>query len=245
VIYFKRSSRNSLLKVTYYTPIVTNQTSLVIQYADDTLILIQGCPDQARLLKEILDCFSATTGLAINYSKSTFVPLNMNNDEQSVISNVLGCATATFPQTYLGLPLSNSKLPRWALFPLLRTLDSHVDTLSIKGGSSGGCLTLTKSILSALPSHTLACIKAPKWFYEEVDKRRHAYLWTGQKSTTGGKCKIAWDQVCRTTEEGDLNIKNLETQNISLLLKFIHKLHSGNSSSWVKWIHSYIYRGRK
>jgi hypothetical protein len=153
--------------------------------------LIQGCSDQARLLKEFLDAFSATTGLAINYSKSTFVPLNMDLEEQSLISSILDCPIATFPQTYLGLPLSDSKLPRWALFPLLHSMDNKVDTLSLKGASSGGRLTLTKSILSALPSHILACIKALKWFYKEIDNRRCGYFWTGKSSASGGQCKIA------------------------------------------------------
>jgi hypothetical protein len=45
-------------------PLVTDQTCHVIQYADDTLILKQGCPNQARLLKEILDAFSMTNGLS-------------------------------------------------------------------------------------------------------------------------------------------------------------------------------------
>jgi hypothetical protein len=46
-------------------------------------------------------------------------------------------------------------------------------------------------------------------------------------------------------EEGGLNIKNLETQNISLLLKFIHKLHSPNKSSWANWILSFVYSRQK
>jgi hypothetical protein len=37
--------------------------------------------------------------------------------------------------------------------------------------------------------------------------------------------KIVWDIVCMPIEEGGLNIKNLEIQNICLLLKFIHMLH--------------------
>jgi hypothetical protein len=212
-------------------PIVQDSPCLVIQYADDILILIQGCLDQARLLKKILDAFSTSTGLAINYAKSTFLPLNMDQEEQSLISSILGCPIATFPQTYLGLPLSDSKLPRWALFLLLHSLDNKVDTLSLKGASSGGRLTLTKSILSALPSHILACIKALKWFYKETDNRRRGYFWIDQNSTSRGQCKIAWDIVCRPIEEGGLNINNLEIQNICLLLKFIHKLHTSNDRS--------------
>jgi hypothetical protein len=172
-------------------PIVLDSPCSAIQYKDDTLILIQGCPDQARILKEILDAFSATSGLAINYTKSTFVPLNLDLEEKTPISSILGCPIASFPQTYLGLPFSDSKLPRWALFPLLHSLDGRVDTLSVKGASSGGHLTLTKSVLSALPTHILAYIKAPKWFYKEIDNRRRGYFWTVQASASGGQCKIA------------------------------------------------------
>jgi hypothetical protein len=69
--------------------------------------------------------------------KSTLVPLNLDLEEQSFISSILDCPIAIFPQTYLSLPLSDSKLPRWALFPLLQSLDNKVDTLSLKDGSSG------------------------------------------------------------------------------------------------------------
>jgi hypothetical protein len=185
---------------------------------------------QARILKEIMDAFSTLTGLAINFDNSIFVPLNLAPphppQDKSLISSILGCPIA---QTYLGLPLSDKRLPRWMLFPLLRSLDNRIDTLSIKGASSRQ--TLTKSILSALPSHILACIKAQKWFYKEIDNRRRGYFWTGQTSASGGQCKVSWDTVCRLIEEGGLNIKNLEIQNICLLMKFIHKFHTTNNCS--------------
>jgi hypothetical protein len=91
---------------------------------------------------------------------------------------------------------------------------------------------------------TLACIKAPKWFYKEMDNRRLGYFWTIENTVSRGHCKIAWDVVCRPIE-GGLNIKNLEIQNLCLLLKFIHKLHKTRNCFWVKWIQSFIYQGNK
>jgi hypothetical protein len=116
------------------------------------------------------------TKLTINYIKSTFVPINLDPEDQRSISHILGCPISTFPQTYLGLPLPDSKLPYWVLYLLLHSLDGRIDTLSIKGATSGGRITLTKSILSALPSHTTACIKVPKWLHKEIDKRRRTYF---------------------------------------------------------------------
>jgi hypothetical protein len=96
-----------------------------------------------------------------------------------------------------------------------------------------------------MPSHILGCIKATRWFYKEIDKRRRDYFWTGNNSALEGQCKIDWDTICRPIEEGGLNIKNLETQNICLLLKFIYKLHTSYDGSWAKWIRSTVYRGNK
>jgi hypothetical protein len=64
-----------------------------------------------------MDAFSVSTGLAINFDKSSFIPLNLDREDQSLISSILACPMASFPQTYLSLPLSDTKLPIWALFP--------------------------------------------------------------------------------------------------------------------------------
>jgi hypothetical protein len=217
----------------------------IIQCTDDTLIIFQGDLHQTQLHKKILDAFSLTTGLLINYDKSTLVPINLDNEYETQIANILGCPIASFPKTYLGIPLSDSKLPKWALFPILQSLDKRIDTLAISRATSGGRLTLSKLVLSALPSHILACINAPKWFLQEINKRRHAYFWSGHRTTLGAHCKVAWDIVCRSIEEGSLNVKNLEIQNICLLLKFIHKLHMPNKRSWVNWILSWVYGRQK
>ena len=51
-----------------------------LQYADDTLIILQGDLCQLVCLKEILSSFSAFSGLHINFEKSTFIPMNVPLD---------------------------------------------------------------------------------------------------------------------------------------------------------------------
>lgn len=47
----------------------------VLQYADDTIMVIRANDASARGLKRELDKFSAATGLSINFSKSTVTPM--------------------------------------------------------------------------------------------------------------------------------------------------------------------------
>jgi hypothetical protein len=91
----------------------------------------------------------------------------------------------------------------------------------------------------------MSCFKLPKWLIHEIDKRRRAFFWKGQKNTSGANCMVAWENVCTSKHEGGLGVKNLEQQNISLLLKFIHKYHTQPDCSWAKWIRNSVYSNQK
>jgi hypothetical protein len=49
---------------------------LVIQHADDTLVVMIACELQLVVMKGILDDYAASTSLYINFSKLMLVPIN-------------------------------------------------------------------------------------------------------------------------------------------------------------------------
>lgn len=53
----------------------------VIQYADDTLIIMEACSKQLWALKTLLHTFGESTGLKVNYSKSMMVPINTSDQK--------------------------------------------------------------------------------------------------------------------------------------------------------------------
>jgi len=53
----------------------------VIQYADDTLIIMQASATQLLALKGLLQSFGTSTGLRVNYSKSMIVPINISDEK--------------------------------------------------------------------------------------------------------------------------------------------------------------------
>jgi len=78
-------------------PAVDGAPCAVLQYADDTLLVLRGELEGVKRLKQVLDTFSQATGLCINFHKSVMVPMHM--EEQVVHQCVaeLGCKQEGFP----------------------------------------------------------------------------------------------------------------------------------------------------
>lgn len=59
-------------------PLIDGVPSVVLQYADDTMIIMRADPEATARLLAILDMLASTTGLVINFGKSTLVPMHVD-----------------------------------------------------------------------------------------------------------------------------------------------------------------------
>jgi hypothetical protein len=91
----------------------------IVQYANDTLLILQACPAQLLALKALLQTFVDATGLRVNYTKSYLMPVNVDNDRLSLLAETFGCATGTLPFNYLGLPLGTTRPTVQDLTPIV------------------------------------------------------------------------------------------------------------------------------
>jgi hypothetical protein len=78
----------------------------IVQYVDDTLLMMEACPLQFFALKGILNIIAESTRLKVNYSKSRQYPINLSKERLSHMTATFQCQTGFVPLTYLGLPLS-------------------------------------------------------------------------------------------------------------------------------------------
>ena len=124
---------------------------------------------------------NVATGLTINYHKSTFVPMNVDAATASTMATVLGCELSTFPQTYLGLPLSPHKLRPFDFQPLISSFDKYLAGWNARLLSSGGRIVLVNAVLGSLPIYYMSSILLPKGVRELLDAKRRAFLWTGEE----------------------------------------------------------------
>lgn len=98
----------------------------VVQYADDTLIIMPAEEQQLLNLKEILDTYAASTGLKVNFSKSSLVPINIESDRANLLAAAIGCKVGAMPFTYLGLPLGTTRPTIEEYMPLMHRIERRL-----------------------------------------------------------------------------------------------------------------------
>ena len=63
----------------------------IIQYVDDTLVVMQAEAKQLICLKALLHTFAESTGLKVNYRKSNMSPINITEERLLHFTNTLNC----------------------------------------------------------------------------------------------------------------------------------------------------------
>ena len=88
-------------------PIALNYSSdfPILQYADDTLIIMQALAMQLLTLKGLLQSFGSSTGLKVNYNKSMMLPINISEERLDHLARTFNRQKGSLPFTYLGVPL--------------------------------------------------------------------------------------------------------------------------------------------
>lgn len=174
-------------------PIVADSSCPVLQYADDTLLLIRGHLPDVQRLRTLLVQFAQATGLQINHAKSTAVPMHMAEEDVEQCISALGCRREGFPQTYLGLPLSTTKLRLSAFTVQIAKADKYLAGWQASLLNHMGRATLVNSVLDSQLVYVMCSLPIPQGVIGQVDHRRCSFQWAATGSSVGARSLVAWD----------------------------------------------------
>ncbi|KAK1685445.1 hypothetical protein QYE76_046293 [Lolium multiflorum] len=208
-------------------PLLDGAPPVVLQYADDMLVIFRADAAAARHLRSILDMFSQATGLVINFHKSTLVPMHVDADVVTEVRDSLGCTLESFPQCYLGLPLSCDKLNPAAFAPLIAKVDSYLSGWRAVLLSPGGRIVLINAVLNALPTYAMAAMLLPPPVLKALDALHRSFLWAAADHVSGAQCLVAcahWSSVC----------------SLIPLYRSISKVQLGDGARCAFWLDSWL-----
>jgi len=162
----------------------------IVQYDDDTLLILPGDARTFFNHKCLLRSFSDSSGLHVNFGKSFLVPINLTDEKAIHLARTFGCSIGTMPFTYLGLPLGTTK-PTMQEFTLLLTkIEKRLCGVS-KHRSYDGRLILVNSVFSALPTFYMCSLKIPPQVIKQIDIYRKHFLWSKGDINRRGTCLAA------------------------------------------------------
>ena len=81
----------------------------ILQYADDTILLIKNDLSQARNLKFILCLFEMLSGRKINFHKSEVFCLGAAKERQAFFEEIFTCQSNVLSIKYLGILIDKKK----------------------------------------------------------------------------------------------------------------------------------------
>lgn len=163
-------------------PIPTNSNDYpVVQYVNDTLIVLHAIDDQLIAFKEMLDTFATSTGLHVNFSKSSLIPINMSDAEGARVASLLGCDVGSMPFTYLGLPTRTSRPTIYDLLPLVDRVKRRLSASSCLL-NQGSRLQLLQSVLCSMPIYFFCTLSLPKGILQQLERIMRQCLWRGNMS---------------------------------------------------------------
>lgn len=211
----------------------------VVQYADDTILIMQADINQVVHLKQLLAQFTESTGLKVNYHKSSMIPINVLNSKMDELASAFGCQVATMPFTYLGLPMGTTKPKMEDLTPLMDRVERKLVSCS-NYLSYSGRLQMINSAISPITTYAMCSIKLPG-VIENIDRIRRQCLWRGNDATKKGGNLAVWHMVQKPKSKGGLGVINLRLQNDALLLKHLHKFYAKKDIPWANMIWNKYY----
>lgn len=123
----------------------------LVQYADDTLVIMPADASQLDHLHSLLQDFATSTGLKVNFHKSQLIPINVDDSRVAALTNALHCQLGQLPSTYLGLPLGLTKPKIQDFFPMIQRVEKRFACCSNLLTYSAR-LQMVNSVLSSLPT---------------------------------------------------------------------------------------------
>ncbi|KAL5566610.1 hypothetical protein UlMin_029774 [Ulmus minor] len=153
-----------------------------LQFADDTLFLLD--PDQSNIQKvhTILNFFSMCSGLKINMNKSSLAGIHMEDEEVMALAAVVGCEKGSWPMKYLGLPLGGNPNSTEFWNPVVEKVGKRLDGWKKSFLSKGGRLTMIQSVLSSIPIYFMSLFKLPNGVAALLEKMINSRIFEDKES---------------------------------------------------------------
>ncbi|KAG8381208.1 hypothetical protein BUALT_Bualt06G0098300 [Buddleja alternifolia] len=175
-------------------------------FADDLILMAKATRKNLSTIKDVLKGFCDASGLIINKAKSKvyFANCTKRRDKRRITME-LGFGCTENLGKYLGVPIIHERVSPGTYRDLIDRVQARLSSWKAKLLNFAGRITLVKSVMAALPVHTMQSAWLPQGTCKHLDKLNRAFLWATDANPRKFH-SIKWETVVKKKGEGGLGI---------------------------------------
>ncbi|XP_013739955.2 uncharacterized protein LOC106442870 [Brassica napus] len=190
-----------------------------ICFADDLILFAEASIAQIRVIRKVLESLCGASGQKVSLENSlNYYSENVHSDLASAISHESGIKGTKDLGKYLGMPVLQKMINKETFGAVIEKVSSKLVGWKRRFLSLAGRITLTKSVLSSLPVHTMSTIALPASSLNQLNKIARSFIW-GSTDGTRKQHLVSWERICKPKREGGLCIRLAKEMNVALLAK--------------------------
>lgn len=205
-----------------------------IYFADDLILFAEASVSRVRVIRGALEKFCSASGQKVSLEKSKiFFSKNVSRELGGQISAVSGISSTHGLGKYLGMPVLHKRVNKETFGSVLEWISSRLAGWKGRMLSFSGRVTLTKTVLSSIPIHSMSTIILPASTSMKLDRISRDFLW-GSTVEKRKQHLLAWNKVCLPKKDGGLGIRKARDTNRALISKVGWRLLNDGDSLWAR-----------
>lgn len=205
-----------------------------LMFADDLIVFTKPTTQSISNLMKVLNAFHKFNRLAINLDKSSIKFAGFDAPVIHSLTNLCHLPLAPDNFTYLGIPLSSSKVSTTQCMKLYDKITHTMKAWANRFLSQAGRLTLIKSVIFSFTTYWSRTFILPKKLIHMIRKVMCNFLWFGSIHSNRLKpfnfCKVETKKSM-----GGLGIINIRNWNTAAFSLHLDNLLNSKNNIWVSW----------
>ena len=209
-------------------------------FADDLVLFAKADLKNCCHIREAFDSFYELSRQKVSFHKSkVYFSPNVSQDSRAEFCEVLGFSSTPNLGKYLGFPLKHPRSTSQDFNFIIERVQAKLQGWKANMLSMAGRVTLSQSVISAIPSYVMQGCVLPVRFLNHIDKINRDFLW-GESDSGKKMHMVSWSKITKITkpkEKVGLGIQGTKGRNLTLAAKLYWRMTRCKGAGWAEVLH--------